>query len=54
MQSYFLSLGIEEALQQKLDTICVSCPYCMSMIEAGLKDLKATTTRVNDIAEVVA
>ncbi len=29
---------IKEALTQKPDTIVVSCPYCMTMFEDGLKD----------------
>jgi Fe-S oxidoreductase len=44
----------KEALEEKPDTICVSCPYCMTMFEDGLKDLQATNTSVKDIAEVVA
>ncbi|MBT0653461.1 (Fe-S)-binding protein [Geomobilimonas luticola] len=45
---------VEEALQQNPDTICVSCPYCMTMIEDGLKDVKAENVRVRDLAEVLA
>ena len=45
---------VKEALGKKPDTICVSCPYCMTMIEDGLKDLQAGGTRVRDLAEVVA
>ena len=45
---------VKEALEEKPDTICVSCPYCMTMFEDGLKDVQATNTRVRDIAEVVA
>lgn len=45
---------VEEALGTKSDTICVSCPYCMTMLEDGLKDLQAGRTKVRDIAEVVA
>ncbi len=44
----------KEALEKRPDTICVSCPYCMTMMEDGLKDLQADGTRVKDIAEVVA
>jgi Fe-S oxidoreductase len=37
------------------DTLCVSCPYCMTMMEDGLKDLGvADVVRVRDIAEVMA
>jgi Fe-S oxidoreductase len=45
---------VKEALDKKPDTICVSCPFCMTMFEDGLKDLGGTGTRVRDIAEVVA
>ncbi|AJE02741.1 (Fe-S)-binding protein [Geobacter pickeringii] len=45
---------IDEALRVSPDTICVSCPYCMTMLEDGLKDRQAGQTRVRDIAEVVA
>src|SRR6266567_4026170 len=45
---------VEEALETKPDTVCVSCPYCMTMFEDGLKDKEAGGVRVRDIAEVVA
>ena len=45
---------VEEALADKPDTICVSCPYCLTMFADGLKDLQAGQTQVKDIAEVVA
>jgi Fe-S oxidoreductase len=45
---------VKEALVQQPDTICVSCPYCMTMMEDGLKDLQAGKTKVRDLAEVVA
>jgi Fe-S oxidoreductase len=45
---------VSEALEQKADTICVACPYCLTMMEDGLKDKAAAETRVRDIAEVVA
>lgn len=46
---------VKEALQQQPDTLCVSCPYCMTMLEDGLKDLGlADKVRVKDIAEVAA
>ena len=45
---------VEEALGTKPDTICVSCPYCLTMFADGLKDLNAEHTDVKDIAEVVA
>ncbi|MDD2898207.1 MAG: (Fe-S)-binding protein [Desulfuromonadaceae bacterium] len=45
---------VNEALEQKPDTICVSCPYCMTMFEDGLKDVKADNVKVRDVAEVLA
>ena len=46
---------VNEAMQQSPDTLCVSCPYCMTMMEDGLKDLGlADKVRVKDIAEVTA
>ena len=45
---------VKEALEQKPDTICVACPYCMTMFEDGLKDVKADNVRVRDVAEVMA
>jgi len=46
---------VREALAQQPDTICVSCPYCMTMMEDGLKDEGAEEKiRVKDIAEIVA
>ncbi|HEY6009387.1 MAG TPA: (Fe-S)-binding protein [Geobacteraceae bacterium] len=45
---------VAEALKLQPDTLCVSCPFCMTMFEDGLKDLHAEAVRVRDIAEVVA
>jgi len=45
---------VNEALKEKPDTVCVACPYCMTMFEDGLKDCQAGQTKVRDIAEVVA
>jgi Fe-S oxidoreductase len=45
---------VDEALRQGAETICVACPYCMTMFEDGLKDRGKETTRVRDVAEVVA
>jgi len=45
----------EQALTKEPKIICVSCPYCMTMFEDGLKDKKADKeVQVLDIAEVVA
>jgi len=45
---------VTEALTSDPDTICVSCPYCLTMFEDGLKDTGSAKARVKDIAEVVA
>ncbi|GFO56993.1 electron transfer flavoprotein [Geomonas sp. Red276] len=45
---------VEEALAENPDTICVACPYCMTMMEDGLKDKGAGQVRVKDVVEVVA
>jgi Fe-S oxidoreductase len=46
---------IEEALKEAPGTICVCCPYCMTMFEDGLKDKKAIDrVQVLDVAEIVA
>ena len=43
-----------EALEQKPDTICTACPYCLTMFDDGIKDLKADSVQVKDVAEVLA
>ena len=43
-----------EAVDSGADTVCVSCPYCMTMFEDGLKDEGNTQVKVKDVAEVVA
>lgn len=45
---------VKEALQEKPDTICVACPYCLTMFEDGLKDVNAPDVKVRDVAEVMA
>ena len=45
---------IEEALKKDPKTICVACPYCMTMFEDGLKDKGADKVQVLDVAEIVA
>jgi len=45
---------VEQALEKEPDTICVCCPYCMTMFEDGLKDKDADgRVRVLDLAEIV-
>jgi Fe-S oxidoreductase/nitrate reductase gamma subunit len=46
---------VEEALQENPETICVCCPYCMTMFMDGLKDKNADEqVQVLDLAEIVA
>lgn len=46
---------VEEALRQDPKTICVCCPYCMTMFEDGVKDNKAEDrVQVLELAEIVA
>jgi Fe-S oxidoreductase len=46
---------VEEALASQAETICVCCPYCMTMFDDGLKDKDADArVQVFDLAEIVA
>ena len=45
---------VKEALAKKPGTICVSCPFCLTMFEDGLKGIAGNKALVKDIAEVVA
>lgn len=45
---------VKEAMEQNPDTICVSCPFCMTMFEDGLKDEQVQNVRVRDLTEIVA
>ncbi|WP_136525276.1 (Fe-S)-binding protein [Geomonas ferrireducens] len=45
---------VGEALAQSPAIVCVSCPFCMTMFEDGIKEVAGSTTQVKDIAEVVA
>ncbi|MCZ7397490.1 MAG: (Fe-S)-binding protein, partial [Candidatus Methanoperedens sp.] len=46
---------VEEALKKDPGTICICCPYCLTMFEDGLKSLKADDrVQVLDIAEIVS
>jgi Fe-S oxidoreductase len=45
---------VEEAMKKDPGTICVSCPYCMTMFEDGIKGIKADDkVQVLDLAEIV-
>ena len=43
---------VEEAMAEKPDTICVSCPYCLTMLEDGLKDKQAADTILVKVHQV--
>jgi Fe-S oxidoreductase len=46
---------VKEALEAKAETLCVCCPYCLTMMEDGLKDLNAhDRVQLKDLAEIVA
>lgn len=45
---------VQEALAQNADTVCVACPYCMTMFEDGLKDEQANQVKVRELTEIVA
>jgi Fe-S oxidoreductase len=45
---------VKEALSQKPSTVCVSCPFCMTMFEDGIKEYGGSAVQVKDIAEVAA
>lgn len=45
----------EEIAGKKVDNVAVGCPFCLTMIEDGMKDLdKEEEVRTRDIAELVA
>ncbi|MCS7169765.1 MAG: (Fe-S)-binding protein, partial [Candidatus Kapabacteria bacterium] len=44
-----------ELLQTGASTIAVNCPFCMTMLTDGVKELgRSETVRVRDVAEIVA
>ena len=45
---------VSEALGKNPDTLCVTCPYCMTMFEDGVKDKAARKVKVKDLAEITA
>lgn len=45
---------VKEAMKKNPGTVCVACPYCMTMFEDGFKDEGAKDVRVKDLAEIVA
>jgi Fe-S oxidoreductase len=46
---------VEEAMKENPQTICVCCPYCLTMFEDGLKDKEiGAEVQVLDLAEIIA
>jgi len=46
---------VEEALKKNPRTVCVCCPYCLTMFEDGLKSIKVDDkVKVLDVAEIVS
>jgi Fe-S oxidoreductase len=44
----------EEALALQPNVIGTACPFCMTMLEDGVKDKEATdTVKVKDLAEIL-
>jgi Fe-S oxidoreductase len=44
----------EEIVAQQVSNVAVGCPFCLTMIEDGMKDLgKEEAIRTMDIAELV-
>lgn len=45
---------VAEAMKSDPDTICVACPYCLTMMEDGLTDIKAPgKVKVIELSELV-
>lgn len=45
---------VREAADKGADTVCVACPYCMTMFEDGVKETGGKKLMVRDVAELVA
>jgi Fe-S oxidoreductase len=43
-----------QALATEADVVAVACPFCMTMIEDGVKGMNREDVKVMDVAEVVA
>ncbi len=45
---------VSEALKKQPDAICVCCPYCVTMLEDGLMDLKVSEqVKVLELSEII-
>jgi Fe-S oxidoreductase len=47
-------LRLEQFLSTGADTLSVPCPFCLQMLDEGLKNTDATDKRVCDIVEPIA
>ena len=45
---------VEEAIEINPDIVATACPFCMTMLDDGLKDKNCETIQALDIAEIVA
>ena len=43
-----------EALKTGAQTIAVACPFCLTMLDDGIKDAGADQVAVRDVAEIIA
>ncbi|MDR1961733.1 MAG: (Fe-S)-binding protein [Gracilibacteraceae bacterium] len=48
------NLRVEQALAQSPEIICANCPYCITMLEDGVKDKDGANVPVFDPAELIA
>ena len=45
----------EEIVRQEVSNVAVGCPFCLTMVEDGMKELgKEEEIKTRDIAEIVA
>jgi Fe-S oxidoreductase len=44
----------QEVIDSKAKTVCVACPFCMTMLTDGMKSKEREDIHVKDIAEIVA
>ncbi len=45
----------KEIINQQVDNVAVACPFCLTMIEDGMKELeKEEEIKTQDICELVA
>ena len=48
-------IRVEEALEAKVDTVAVGCPFCLAMLDLGRKVKEAEgRLSVKDVSELVA